>query len=118
MEWSGPTVLLTPAQTGTQTGTPPECVSKGRLALDPLGLGIDVREADFNVLRPIGDQAPTEQIQAALAGLGIIADGWNDDRRSCPLQGPSVSRRDHRPRRVAVFPLPARAAHGGGVTGG
>src|SRR5208337_3008921 len=29
----------------------------------------------------------------------------------------SVPSRDHQPRRLAVFPLPARSAHGGGVAG-
>jgi putative transposase len=38
--------------------------------------------------------------------------------RSRPLRRVSVPGRNHRPRRLAVLPLPARAAHGGGVAGG
>jgi hypothetical protein len=49
---------------------------KGGPVLDPLGLGVDVREADFYVLGPDRLQAPTSQVQAPLAGLGIVPDDW------------------------------------------
>src|SRR5260370_20769446 len=51
-----------------------ECLAEGRLALDPFGLGVDVREADFDVLRTKRHEAPTHYVQAALAGLGIVVD--------------------------------------------
>jgi hypothetical protein len=49
-------------------------IAKGRFALDPLGLCVDIREADFDVLGPIRHEAPAHHVQAALAGLRIIAD--------------------------------------------
>jgi hypothetical protein len=51
-----------------------EGLAEGRLALDPLGLGVDVREADFDVLGPKRHEPPAHDIQATLAGSGIIAD--------------------------------------------
>ena len=51
-----------------------ECLAEGRLALDPLGLGVDVRESDFDVLRTERHEAPTHYVQAAFAGLGIVVD--------------------------------------------
>src|SRR5262249_36606861 len=35
-----------------------------------------VRKADLEVFGPVWDQAPAQQIQAALAGLRIEADHW------------------------------------------
>jgi|SRR5271163_885665 len=51
--------------------------AEGGLPLDPLGFGVDVSEADFDVLRPIRHQPPPQQVQAALAGLGVVADHRN-----------------------------------------
>ena len=45
-----------------------------RLVLDPLGLGIDVGEADLDVLGSGRDQAPAQHVGAALRGLGVVAD--------------------------------------------
>ena len=66
--------------------TPPlERLTEGGLALDPLGLGVDVREADLDVLCPIRHQPPAHDVQAALAGLGIVAhDGQRIGRRAVP----------------------------------
>src|SRR6266446_2336752 len=73
-----------------------ECLAEGRLALDPLGLGVDVRESDFDVLRTERHEAPTHYVQAAFAGLGIVVDdrervGWRHvpagrDVRGGPLR--------------------------------
>ena len=46
----------------------------GGPALDPLGLGVDVREADFDPLRPKRHEPPAHHVEAALAGPGIVAD--------------------------------------------
>jgi hypothetical protein len=35
-----------------EAAPPLERLAEGRLALDPLGLGVDIREADFDVLGP------------------------------------------------------------------
>ena len=59
----------------------------------------------------------TWHVLRGYAGVPGWVTGWNDDRRSRPLQAPSVSSRGHRPRRVAVFPFSARAADGGGAAG-
>src|SRR5207249_4573990 len=53
---------------------PLKCLAECRFALDPLGLGIDVREADFDVLGPKWHESPAHYVQAALAGLGVVAD--------------------------------------------
>src|SRR5690349_23210838 len=42
---------------------------------------------------------------------------WHDDTCSRSLYRLSVPLRDHQPRRLAVFPVPARAANGRGVAG-
>src|SRR5882724_11301375 len=55
-----------------------------------------------------------------LAGPTALAPrvvGRDDETRSHPLRRVSVPGRNHRPCRVAVFPLPAWSAHGGGVAG-
>jgi hypothetical protein len=49
-----------------------------RLVLDPLGLGIDIGEADFHVLGPVRDQAQEQHVEAAPAVLGVTI---NDRRR-------------------------------------
>src|SRR5271170_1228444 len=47
--------------------TPPlERLAEGGLRLDALGLGVDVGEADFDVLGPVRHQALANQIEAAL----------------------------------------------------
>ena len=50
-----------------------ERLAEGRLAVDALGLGVDVGEADLDVLGPVGDQAPAQHVEAALFGLGVVA---------------------------------------------
>src|SRR5215831_9382692 len=59
--------------------------AESRLALDPLGLGVDIREPDFDVLCPVGHETPAQKIQAAFAGLAIVADhGQQISRRGVP----------------------------------
>jgi hypothetical protein len=58
-----------------------EGIAERRPGLDPLGLGVDIGEADIHVLGPVRDQTPAQKIQAALAGPSVIADhrkgiGW------------------------------------------
>ena len=50
------------------------CLAKRGLALDPFGVGVDIREADLNILCPVRHQTPTQKIQATLTGLAIAAD--------------------------------------------
>jgi hypothetical protein len=49
-------------------------IAERRLALNPLGFGVDIREADVDVLGPVRDQTPAQKVQAALAGLAIVPD--------------------------------------------
>jgi hypothetical protein len=49
-------------------------LTEGEFALNPLRLGVDVREADFDVLGTVRHEAPAQQVQIALAGFGIVAD--------------------------------------------
>src|SRR5271163_4991276 len=49
-----------------------ECFAESWLAVDALGLGVDIRETDLDVLRPVGDQAPAQHVEAALFGLGVV----------------------------------------------
>ena len=46
------------------------CVAEGRPGLDPFRLGVDVGEADVQILGPAGDKAPAQKVQTALSGLG------------------------------------------------
>src|SRR5215468_5958787 len=52
---------------------------------------------------------------AACASASRWVVGWDDDSCSRPLCRLPVPRRDHQPRRLAVFQVPARAAYGRGV---
>jgi hypothetical protein len=62
--------------------------AESRLALDPFRLGVDVGKADLDVLGPVGDQAPAQHVEAALPGLGIVADdGQGVGRRDVQLGG-------------------------------
>ena len=45
-----------------------------RTCLDPLGLGVDVCEADFHVLGPKRHEPPPHHVEAALPSSRIIAD--------------------------------------------
>jgi hypothetical protein len=64
-----------------------ERLAESRLLLDPLGLGVDVGEADLDVLGPIGDQAPAHHVEAALPLLGIEAhDRQGVGRRHVPAR--------------------------------
>jgi len=56
-----------------QVTAPLERVTESWPGLDPLGLGIEVREADVDVLGPERHAAPMNQVQAALGGPGIKA---------------------------------------------
>src|SRR6516164_6193096 len=59
--------------------------AEGRPILDPLSLGVDVRETDFDILGAVRHQASTRQVQAALAGPGIEPnDGELITRRGFP----------------------------------
>jgi hypothetical protein len=57
-----------------QTATPLECFAKGRLGVDSLSHRVDIRETNFDVLRPIRHQPPTQNVEAALAGSSVISD--------------------------------------------
>src|ERR1700757_4205513 len=62
-----------------------ESFAKGRPVLDPLGLGVDVGEADVEVLGPERHETPAQQVEATLAGLGIVSDyGERVGRRHIP----------------------------------
>jgi hypothetical protein len=68
-----------------ETAPPLEGLAEGRLAHDPLGFGVDVREADFDVLGPERYEPPAHDIQAALASSRIVADhGERVGRRDVP----------------------------------
>src|SRR5207248_11749060 len=47
---------------------------KGRPGLDPFRLGVDVGEADVQILGPVGNKAPAQQVQTALSGLSVVTD--------------------------------------------
>src|SRR5215471_19058139 len=53
-----------------------EGLAKSRPVLYPLGLGIDVSEADLKVFGPKRHQAPPQYVEAAFSGLGIVPDDW------------------------------------------
>ena len=60
---------------------PLKCLAEGGLAIDSFRFGVNVREADFDVLGPVWHETPAHHVQAALAGLGVVADcrqriGW------------------------------------------
>jgi hypothetical protein len=50
---------------------PLECLAKRCLVLNPLGLGVDIGEADVEVLGPVWDQTLARKIEAAFAGLAM-----------------------------------------------
>jgi hypothetical protein len=58
----------------------------------PLGFGVDVREADFDVLRPKRHEPPAHDIQAALASSRVIADHWEGVGRRNVSTGRDVRR--------------------------
>jgi hypothetical protein len=59
--------------TGTKAAPLPECLAEGRLVFDALGLGVDVGEADLDVLGPERHQPPAHHLEAALMLLRVIA---------------------------------------------
>jgi len=62
-----------------------ERFAKCGLVLDSLGLSIDVGEPDLDVLGPMRDQTPAQHVEAALRGLGVVADdGQRIGRRHVP----------------------------------
>jgi len=56
--------LLPPAKVidEHEATAPLERLSESRSFLDPLGFGVDVAEADVDVLGPVWDQAPAQEI--------------------------------------------------------
>src|ERR1700730_11927593 len=66
---------------GHEAAAPLVRLAEGRLAFDSLSLGVDVREADFDVLRPERHETPAHHVQAALPGPGIKADHRKRVRR-------------------------------------
>jgi hypothetical protein len=53
-----------------------ECFAEGRLSLDPLGLGVDVREADFDVQNGTSPQRITSRVRSlALASYRTTGRG-------------------------------------------
>src|SRR4029077_15202274 len=67
---------------GHEAAAPLERLAEGWLTLDALSLGVDVREADLDVLGPEWHQSPAHHVQAALAGPGIMANHRKRIRRS------------------------------------
>ena len=64
-----------------------ERFTKGRPVVDPLGLGVDVGETDVEVLGPERHETPSQQVEAALAGLGVVPDdGERVGRRHIPAR--------------------------------
>src|SRR5271170_160676 len=58
-----------------------ECLAESRLGFDAFSLGVDVGEADLDVLRPERHQPPAHHVEAALMVLRVVADdgqgiGW------------------------------------------
>jgi hypothetical protein len=59
--------------------------AKGGLALDHFGFGVDVPEADFDVLGPKRYEPPAHHVEGPVAGPGIVADhGERVGRRYVP----------------------------------
>jgi polar amino acid transport system substrate-binding protein len=58
----------------------------------------------------------TVKLAGCGAGPGRIG-GYNDDAHPFPLHRPPLSAGSHRPRRLALLPVPARPAHGRGDAG-
>ena len=96
-----------------KAAAPVERLTEDRLRFDPLCLGIDVREPNLDVFRPEGHEPPAHDVEAALPGLGIVADhGEILGRRGIPI-GWNVGGRALRPDREDEFDL----ADIGGETG-
>jgi hypothetical protein len=56
--------------------TPPgEGLAECRLGVDGLGLGVDVGEAELDVLRPERHESPAHRVETALRGPRVVADG-------------------------------------------
>src|SRR5205823_8125584 len=71
-----------------EAAPPGEGFAEGRLRVDALGLGIDVGEADLDVLRTERHQGPTHNIEAALPGPGIVT----HDRQVLARRGVPIGR--------------------------
>ena len=72
---------------------------RGRRACSrSLSLGVNIGEADFDVLRHVGHKAPAQKIQTAFASLAIVPDhGQQISRRGIPTRreiGRGPMRRD------------------------
>jgi hypothetical protein len=63
--------MVLPSASAGNESMAPVAVGMGDFALDPLTL-IDVRKADFDILRPKRHETPAHYIQAALTSLGIV----------------------------------------------
>jgi hypothetical protein len=61
-----------------QTAAPLKGFAEGWFGLDPLGIGVNVGEADLEVLGPVRHQPPAQHVEAALAGLGVVADAGRE----------------------------------------
>ena len=57
-----------------EAALPLEGLAEGGLALDPLSFGVDVSEADFDILGPKRYEPPAHYVEGALTGPGIVAD--------------------------------------------
>src|ERR1700719_4478465 len=69
-----------------EAAPPGKGFAEGRPRVDALGLGVDVGEADLDVLRTERHQAPAHDIEAALPGPSIVADnGQILGRRGVPV---------------------------------
>jgi len=57
-----------------ETAPPFKCLAESRPGFDAFGLGVYFCESDLDVLCPMRDQAPTQQVETALASFDIVAD--------------------------------------------
>src|SRR4029077_18330203 len=53
---------------------------------DPFRLGVDIGEADVQILGPVGDKAPAQHIQTALSGLPVVTNHRKLVGRSIPAR--------------------------------
>ena len=49
-----------------------ECVAEGGSCFDPFRFGVDVGEANVQILGPVGNKAPAQQVQTALSGFPVV----------------------------------------------
>jgi hypothetical protein len=96
---------------------------ESRPGLDPLGLGVEGRIADLEVLGPMRNEPPAKQIEAPLLGPGIVPDHRQRIGRSGVPSGREIRRRPMLRDREDELNLadiggePDAATHGSGYGG-